>query len=108
MNQLEYWFDAEKVANKSTNTVKTWFKELMVYQVSSGFKLTPTGEDWFETIQNNNTGGANNTGLRGSLFPRGEYPDEYDDDQYKDAAKTTFQRLINTLDNKLFGFVKVK
>jgi hypothetical protein len=92
MNQVRYYFDGKKISGSQAN------KEKFVKEVFQALFQNQTNEI-FETIWQN-------ARLRGDLFPRN--PQITDDSVYKDLSKQAFIQWINTLDDKLFGFIKVK
>ena len=92
LNQLEYWFDERKI---NPTTFEYTVQNIWLQNNS----LTAEGNALFNAIwANDRPSPTEPNGLRGSLFPN----------LSQAGARTEFATMINTLDNRLFGFIKVK
>jgi hypothetical protein len=95
MNKLRYYFDAKKGA--TTTYVKNVFKKMMMQNNI----LTAQGNNVFNAIWGN-------AGLRESLFPRTDYDNNFDENQYKNASLLDFKTDITNTENEFYNFIKVK
>ena len=94
---LEYVFNAKKIPD--VGLVKAQFQKMMYN--SSGNVLTTQGTKMFNVIWAN-------VGLKEVLFPRATFPNEFTNDQYRDASNIDFTQYCSSLDKKLFEFIKIK